>query len=264
MNKPYYEYRNDNSPAYFRQSRNTVCHLHVHQNMELVFVTDGVLRMIIGDEKYEIAKGDVVLIESFTPHSFIEGETNSCYIIEHSQGLVPFFSEYIRDNVITDCKIHLDENLFKYIKEQISVRNIKKTNEMNFFCGIVMPIYSEFVAKGTFAPRNIKYNDVFLSTLSYITANLAGDLSLGTISKKLFIRPETLCRKFSESAGMSLHEYVCRQRVYNACELLYRGNSITDTASNVGFGSIRTFNRLFKKYMNQTPTEYTNNLFAGQ
>ena len=56
---------------------------------------------------------------------------------------------------------------------------------------------------------------------------------------------------------MTLTEYVNRKRVEMAKrELLKPGAIITETALNVGYQSLSQFNRCFRRYVGEAPTQH--------
>jgi AraC-like DNA-binding protein/ligand-binding sensor protein len=66
-----------------------------------------------------------------------------------------------------------------------------------------------------------------------------------------------LCRVFRKATGMCFTEFVSRTRVEKAKELLVRPNlRVSEIAYQVGFQSLTHFNRIFKKIVGESPSEY--------
>ena len=64
-------------------------------------------------------------------------------------------------------------------------------------------------------------------------------------------------RVFKQRMGRSFSEYLRQKRVSVAEDkLIHSAQSIQEIASTSGFGSIATFNRVFKEAKNCTPTRY--------
>jgi len=62
---------------------------------------------------------------------------------------------------------------------------------------------------------------------------------------------------FSEALGTTMPAYVNTLRIRKAMELLRRGSiSVSDAALELGFGSIRSFNRAFRKETGMTPAKW--------
>jgi AraC-like DNA-binding protein len=52
-------------------------------------------------------------------------------------------------------------------------------------------------------------------------------------------------------------------RVGVACELLARGESVSDTAHAVGFENLSFFTKIFKRYQGVTPSDFQKKNVAG-
>ena len=65
------------------------------------------------------------------------------------------------------------------------------------------------------------------------------------------------CKMFKKGTGVNFTEYVCRVRIESAKNLLLNPNlRISEIAYEVGFQSLTHFNRVFKKTVGESPTEY--------
>jgi YesN/AraC family two-component response regulator len=83
------------------------------------------------------------------------------------------------------------------------------------------------------------------------------NLSVNTISDKFGIHPSYLSRYFKEQVGDNITDYINKLRVEQSKQLLLNDEIfIKDICDLVGFYSISTFIRLFKKYEGVTPSSY--------
>jgi len=93
--------------------------------------------------------------------------------------------------------------------------------------------------------------------LSYINDNLHQDLKIANISALLGMSPYYFCRLFTQSMGISPHQYLTQCRLERAKLLLKKTNlSITEITAEVGFSSQSHFITLFKKQLGITPLQY--------
>jgi AraC-like DNA-binding protein len=70
-----------------------------------------------------------------------------------------------------------------------------------------------------------------------------------------------LCKLFRRSSGVTFTEFVSRTRVEKAKNLLLNPNlRISEIAFEVGFQSLTHFNRIFKKIVGESPTDYREHL----
>ena len=91
----------------------------------------------------------------------------------------------------------------------------------------------------------------------FIHAHSDDELSLTKVAKFAHISANHLSEKFKEVAGINFVDYVARIRVDNARDLLQNSNlRISEIAFAVGFQSLSQFNRVFKKLMRKSPTQF--------
>jgi AraC-like DNA-binding protein len=66
---------------------------------------------------------------------------------------------------------------------------------------------------------------------------------------------------FKKATGLNFTDYVSRVRVEKAKNLLLNRNlRISEIAYEIGFQSLTHFNRVFKRIMGESPTEYRGQL----
>jgi len=98
----------------------------------------------------------------------------------------------------------------------------------------------------------------------FIREHYMEDLSLrqvaGTVNRSVFY----FCKLFRKCSAVSFTEFVSRTRVEKAKDLLLNPNlRISEVAFAVGFQSLTHFNRMFKRLVGQSPTEYRGRLPAA-
>ena len=101
-------------------------------------------------------------------------------------------------------------------------------------------------------------NPYITSSLAYIEEHFKdSNLSLEEIAEQMKIAPNYLSSLFSKSLGKKLFEYINEKRLKYSLELLTSTQApINEVSEQSGFGSPRNYIRIFKKYMNTTPTAW--------
>lgn len=91
----------------------------------------------------------------------------------------------------------------------------------------------------------------------YIQQHQTEDLSLGQVAKAVNASTFYFCKMFKKVTGINFTDYVSRIRIERAKNLLLNRNlRVSEIAFEVGFQSLTHFNRVFKKILGQSPTEY--------
>ncbi|MEH6651726.1 MAG: AraC family transcriptional regulator [Motiliproteus sp.] len=89
-----------------------------------------------------------------------------------------------------------------------------------------------------------------------IMDQLDSNLSLEQFSAHSGLSRYHLIRSFKQAYGQSPHAFQLNQRINQAKTLLQQGQSLTDTAAQLGFADQSHFQRNFKKRMAVTPKQY--------
>jgi AraC-like DNA-binding protein len=93
--------------------------------------------------------------------------------------------------------------------------------------------------------------------LSYIQDNYKFDISREGLAASINIHPDNLSKLFKISTNMKLGDYINEMRIKDAAKSLAETDEkVIDIAFSVGFDSLRTFNRVFPKFMKTTPEKY--------
>jgi AraC-like DNA-binding protein/ligand-binding sensor protein len=95
----------------------------------------------------------------------------------------------------------------------------------------------------------------------FIHEHQANDLSLGEVAKAVNTSTFYFCKMFKRAAGLNFTDYLSRVRIEKAKNLLINPNlRVSEIAYEVGFQSLTHFNRVFRKLVGQSPTDYRRHL----
>jgi len=99
----------------------------------------------------------------------------------------------------------------------------------------------------------------------YIQDNQSEDLSLGQVAKAVNTSTFYFCKIFKKFTGINFTDYVSRVRIEKAKNLLLNPNvRVSEIDYAIGFQSLTHFNRVFKKILGQSPTEYRVQLLGSR
>lgn len=95
----------------------------------------------------------------------------------------------------------------------------------------------------------------------FIREHYTEDLRLGQVAKFVGSSPFYFCKLFKQGAGLNFSDYLSRIRLERSKILLLNANlRVSEIAFEVGFQSLTHFNRVFRKKLGQSPTQYRSQL----
>jgi AraC-like DNA-binding protein/ligand-binding sensor protein len=95
----------------------------------------------------------------------------------------------------------------------------------------------------------------------YIARHQFDRIKLEEIARALNVSTFHFCRKFKQATGLTFVKYLTRVRIEKAKILLHNKNlRVSEIAYEVGFQSLTHFNRVFRKLVGHSPTEYRSRL----
>ena len=124
--------------------------------------------------------------------------------------------------------------------------------------GYVYVILGALLEKMSSEQRVESYEAPFSAEiLIYISEHFKEELNLTALSSNFGYNPSYLSRSFRQTFGIPFARYLSMLRLREAILLLHTGKmSITECALESGFGSIRSFYRVFHDEFGCTPKEY--------
>lgn len=100
-------------------------------------------------------------------------------------------------------------------------------------------------------------NQILQNAINYICANYTMSITLNELAEHTYVSTYYLSRMFKKELGKNFVEYLNEIRIEKAKELLKDNKYKTyEVAELVGIQDPHYFSKIFKKYVNMTPTEY--------
>lgn len=95
------------------------------------------------------------------------------------------------------------------------------------------------------------------AVIDYIESHLDGKLELETVAEAVHYSKYHLHRLFTETVGMTIHDYVQRRQLTEAAKLLvFSDKPIIEIAFICGYESQQSFSLAFKAMYKSPPAEY--------
>jgi AraC-like DNA-binding protein len=97
----------------------------------------------------------------------------------------------------------------------------------------------------------------------YIQEHQGEKLSLSQVARAVNMSTFYFCKTFKKITGINFTDYLSRVRIEKSKNLLLNPNlRVSEIAFEVGFQSLTHFNRVFKRILGQSPTDYRDQLLA--
>lgn len=257
---------------------------HWHKEAEFVYVTEGCGEYRISDDSYLIHEGEALFINSqamhslsvapksqnyssiniiFNPDYLIMPAQTSLYAkyiypITQNQELRAFYisGENLKklspNNGVTEI---LDCNLNERFGYEIQTREF--LTRLWFY--ILENIPKSEISESTAAKSKISLDEKRTKeAILFIESHYAEALTLEEIADSIHLSKSECCRCIKRCLNMTPFEYLMRFRILKSTQIMstQKTASIADLASAVGFNSCSYFNKLFRKYMGCTPSQY--------
>lgn len=256
---------------------------HWHNEFEISYVVKGSALFYADKKEFALKEGEAIICNRNVLHSVFQQDNNEClfYSIVFSPSVIFNFA---RTEMIEKYYAPLADNPdIKYIllknenPEDLScLSSIRKIIDVNinhaacyelltksYLYELWAELYKKYVnANPSFEPeRPISLDELRVNqAIDFMEENYMKNISLDDIAGSIHISKSECCRCFKRVVHNSPIEYLIRFRILEASRRILTGTigsySMSDLAESVGFNSTSYFTKLFKKYMNYTPTEY--------
>ena len=207
--------------------------------------------------KIAIKNGDLFVCFPNQVHYYEESQIGEYYLIIVSPelffGLKNTFNENVPKNNVIEIGLgtELDSLLDKALEQ--STKPYGTTISVGLLNQVIGTVFQQFKLK----PRIKTDNSTLQNILNYCNRNFTTDLILEDIAEALHLSKYHISRLFNNKLGLSLNTYINTLRINEACDLLEdTDKKTTDISEEIGFGSIRSFNRAFLQIMDMSPLQY--------
>lgn len=250
--------------------------LHWHTAMEIIMPVRNEYTVLIDGIPHVFQEGDILITPPGTLHELHAPASGERLIMLFDYGLVCNVKGM--DSLIHSLHPYalisreeypeLNEKLRYYLSE------ISKEydNKMPFTEACIYSLMIRFFVAfgrtsfnvstkfpGITTGKQHEYVEKFMNVCNYITDHCTENICIDDLAKLAGFSKFHFARLFKQFSGMSCYDYLIQKRIAHAETLLIQPDlSITEVAMRSGFGSLSTFNRVFKAVKNCTPSEYKN------
>jgi len=123
----------------------------------------------------------------------------------------------------------------------------------------------KYTKSGLTANYSLELKSHLVQLLEVEKLYLQNDIKLDELADRLGTTRHNASQVINEHFGLNFFELINKYRIQDAVEILEQNQNrnIIDVAYEVGFNNKVTFNKSFKKFLSQTPSQYLGNLKAS-
>ncbi|MCX7710414.1 MAG: AraC family transcriptional regulator [Clostridia bacterium] len=138
------------------------------------------------------------------------------------------------------------------------IQHVEELNEIKEVVNLRFKACCDF-AERVHILKQQKYSNPVNRCISYITDHLFEEISLAQLAKTANLNSNYFCELFKKETGISPMEYIQRERIETAKNMLvYTNYSVFDICIYLNFNDQSYFTKIFKKHTGATPKQYRN------
>lgn len=241
---------------------------HFHPEYELTYIAEGSGFRLVGDHSEPFTAGDLVLIGSNVPHTWVSdsgSSQNQAFVIQFPERTAAFpdFPEWQKVTAMLaessrGLSFRVNEVLKKQLEELVQAKGIVQLTLLWRILDSLSRQQAQFLASLGYRPNfTTRAASRLDKAFAYIHQRAFTSITLEQVASEVSMTPSSFSRFFKKMSGKTFVHYVNEFRVRKVCQLLIEtSDAMPDIAFSTGFGSITHFNRVFLQITNQTPLSY--------
>ena len=246
---------------------------HQHDFLEIAYVEAGKGRYVIDDLSYEVAEGDLLILNPGTRHQAVTIEGNDTPSVEFFVGASDFhLKEYPKNylplpdgKVILHTSGELRQKLARICSSMEAENAVHRQGRYYMMKAYLVQIllllireqYEPEEKTGGYSFESANKHYVVEQILSYFEEHYNEKISLDQIAENMYLSPFYISKIFKSETGGTPIRHLIDIRLDKAKELLERGwgGSIQEVAAKVGYDDAYHFSKLFKKRYGLSPSQ---------
>mgnify|MGYP000001196486 FL=1 len=239
---------------------------HLHEAIEVVYVTNGNIALGVGMELYNMDEGDFAIVFPNVIHHY------QVFDEKENKAIFLYIDPAVLSGFLKELQIYSPKNpvLKKENVHPDVVHAIKFLTQNPECTPILAQAYAQIILAYVFTEipmidkKSLGSNDLIYNSVEYIAKNFRDEISLEKMAFDLGISKYVLSRMFAKTFHCNFSKYLNGVRLnYAVGALENTQDTITNICLECGFESQRTFNRVFKERYKITPREYRKRLEIG-
>ncbi len=227
----------------------------VIDSYEIIYVTQGCVHIEEDGKEYTLSRGDALLLYPGVVHTGnrVSTGTTEFFWVHFLTDDIGYFG---MDKLTSAEGEYITLNLFRELLH-IANSSLMPDYAKDLSCGSIIAHLASIGKREESSPT------VAFSKISeWVRMNIRCDMKVQDIAETFGYNKTYISRLFKRHSGMTLKDYINRERIKCAKELLLTTqSSIKEIAFELGFGDENLFVKFFKYHENMSPTSFRNMYF---
>lgn len=230
---------------------------HMHRHPELIHVKAGEVCVEAGEKAECVREGEYALILPNCIHSYSTPMHSVVDVCIFSQDYAASFFHELRGKKADRTRFRCRDSISRLLEQELFITG--EAPEYYLMKSLVYAVLNEYYKEVVFTSLETKNELLLQQIIRYVDDNYTENITLKGMAEALGYEPHYISRYFHSRIHMNFAKYVNWYRVNMATELLRNTElTVTEIAMKSGFQSIRNFNRVYREFTGNTPSEEMN------
>lgn len=223
---------------------------HLHGYSELLYAKQGAAEITVGGRPCRIPEGYFIFIPPNCLHEYACRTEVICAVF--SGDLIPLFFKALAGRYLIPEPTEAAQ-----LKDTLEKLPLLSPQDPVLLSGYLNLICAQVLKNARFDSHPPTDSLLYQQVMTYLSAHYAENITLKTLADKFGYNEKYLSHSLHTLTGMNFRRLLSLYRVEHAKQLLTgESKSISDIALASGFSALNTFNRVFKSFTSQSPSQY--------
>ncbi len=254
MNQIYELTRDETHRASAWRAHNNSYFAHFHSTIELAYVESGVLCVIQDGVSTPVPRGHLIVNSSYVVHSYLTPESSDAVIATIPLSVVPSLQAQLSSSRFQSgvSDVRSIPECPRILNMMASPQNDGNERFVNCLAEALLALLIERI--GLLPNTSDAGGGLIQRILLYVERHAAEPISVASTAAAFGYSEGRFSHLWGEQVGCSFTQYVSSLRCQMARRMLEAGDRpLIEVANACGFSSMRTFHRVYKAYVGETP-----------
>lgn len=226
---------------------------HFHKNYELLYVFSGKLELTVDNICETLSEGEFALIHPNQVHSFSTTENNLIWIAVFSEDFVKEFARKTKGKYGESLGFRLSDIEHEYLKKVLL--NDKEQDILALKANLYT-VCNRYLKEIKISDNPRLKENITHIIINYTEKNFRENITLADIARETGYEYHYFSRCFKKLFNINFKTFLNQYRFsYAESLILEGGKSLAEIAMESGFGSVRNFNRIYRRFTDKTPSD---------